>query len=139
MHRDNTPENVLRDIATLIDPACEVLTVAGWDIFYAKHYTRAEFPIRLVGAGIKQLAGGSQVVKCSVSLPVWHDKRYLTVKCVQVTVHLATVGPRVILGYPLLARYGLTLSPARSSLVFDDVSREEYIPDDPSADVEDQH
>ena len=60
-------------------------------------------------------------------------------KCVQVTVHLASVGRRVILGYPFLARYGLTLSPARGSLVFDEVSHEEHIPDEPSADIEDQH
>ena len=60
-------------------------------------------------------------MKCSVSLPVWHDGRYVTVKCVQVTVHLASFGPRVIPGYPLLARYGLTLGTARGSLLFDDV------------------
>ena len=60
-------------------------------------------------------------------------------KCVQLTVHSASVGPRVILGYPFSARYGLTLSPERGSLVFDDVSHGEHIPDEPSADVEDQH
>ena len=60
-------------------------------------------------------------------------------KCLQVTVHLASVGPRVILGYPFLARYGLTLSHARGSLVFDDVPHEEHVPEEPSADVEDQH
>ena len=109
---DNTPENVLCDIATLIDSGCEVLAVAGWEIFDAIHYTKPEFPIRLVGAGKNRLAGGSQVVKCSVSLPVWHDGRYVTVKCVQVTVRLASVEPRVILRYPLLARYGLSPSPA---------------------------
>ena len=63
----------------------------------------------------------------------------MTVKCVQVTVHLASVGPRDILGYPFLARYGLTLSPTRGSLLVDDVPREEHIPDEPSADDEDQH
>ena len=52
-------------------------------------------------------------------------------KRVQVTVHLASVGPRVILGYPFPARYGLTLSPARVSLVFDDVLHEEHMPDEP--------
>ena len=115
------------------------MAVAGWEITYAKHYTKAEFPICLVDAGKNQLTGGSQVVKCSVSLPVWHDGRYMTVKCVQVTVHLASVGPRVILGYPFLARYGLTLSPARGSLVLDDVPREEHIPDELTVDVEDQN
>ena len=59
-------------------------------------------------------------------------------QCVHVTVHLASVPPRVILGYPFFARSGLTLSPARGSLVFDDVSHEEHILDEPSADVEDQ-
>ena len=103
------------------------------------HYTEALFPIRFVGAGENRLASGSQVVKCSVSLPVWHNGRYVTVMCVQVTVHLASVGPRVILGYPFSARYGLTLSPARGSLVFDDVSHKKHIPDESSADVEDQH
>ena len=77
-------------------------------------------------------------MKCSVSL-VWHDERYVTVKCVQVTVHLGSVGPRVVLGYPFLARSGLTLSPARGSFVFDDVPHGEHIPDEPSAGVEDQH
>ena len=60
-------------------------------------------------------------------------------KCVHVTVHLASVGPRVILGYPFPDRDGVALSPARGSLVFDDVPHEEHIPDEPSADVEDQH
>ena len=115
------------------------MAVAGWEAFDAKHYAKAAFPIRFVGAGKNRLAGGSQVVKCSVSLPVWHDGAYVAVKCVQVTVHLASVGPRVILRYPFLARYGLTLSPARGTLVFDDVPREERIPDEPLADVEDQH
>ena len=135
----NTPGNVLRDIATLIDSECEVLAVAGWESVDAMEYTKAEFPIRLVGACKERLPGGSQVVKCSVSLPVWHDGRYVTAKCVQDTVPLASAGPRVILGYPLLARYGLKLSPARDSLVFDDVSHEEHIPDGPSVDVEDRH
>ena len=99
------------------------------------HYTKAEFPIRLDGAAKNRLAGGSKVVKCSVSLPVFHDGRYVTVQCVQVTVHLAYFGPRAILGYPFLARYGLTMSPAQGSLVFDDVSHEEHTPDEPSADV----
>ena len=66
------------------------------------HYTKAEFPIRLVGATKNRFAGGSQVVKCSVSLLVWHDRGYVTVKCVQVTVHLVSVGPGAILGYPFL-------------------------------------
>ena len=60
-------------------------------------------------------------------------------KCVHVTVHVASVRPRIFLGYPFLARYGLSLSPARGSLVFDDVPHEEHIPDVPSADVPDQH
>ena len=67
---DNTPENVLGDIATLIYSGCEVLAVAGWEMFDAMHCTKAEFPIHFVGAGKNRLAGGSQVVKCSVSLPV---------------------------------------------------------------------
>ena len=96
---DNTPENVLRGIATLIDSGAMYWPLRGGKMFHAIHYTKAEFPIRLVGAGKNRLAGGSQVVKCSVTLPVWHDGRYVTVKCVQVTVHLAFVGPRVILGY----------------------------------------
>ena len=91
---DNRPENVLRDIATLIDLGCEVLAVAGWEISDAMHYTKGEFPICLAGAGKNRMAGGSQVVICSVSLPVWHDGRYATVKCVHVTVHLAPIGPR---------------------------------------------
>ena len=136
---DNPPENVLRDIATHIDSGCEVLAIAGWETFDAKHYTRAEFRICLVGTDKNKLAGVSQVVKCSVSLPVSHHRRYVTVKCVQVTVHLASVGPRVIPGYPFLARYGLTLSPARRSLVLHYVPREEHMADEPSADVEDQH
>ena len=48
---DNTPENVLPDIANVIDSGCEVLVVAGWEIVDAIHHTKAEFPIRLVGAG----------------------------------------------------------------------------------------
>ena len=59
-------------------------------------------------------------------------------KFVQVTVHLAFVGPRVILGYPFLAGYGLTLNPARGFPLFDDVPHEDHIRDEPSADVEDQ-
>ena len=60
-------------------------------------------------------------------------------KCVPVTVRLAPIGRRGIQGYRFLARYDLTLGPARGSLVFDDVLHEEHIPDYPSADVKDQH
>ena len=56
-------------------------------------------------------------------------------RCVQVAVHLASVGPR----YPFLAPYGLTLSPARGSFVFDDVPSEEHVPDEPLANVEDRN
>ena len=115
------------------------MAVAGWENFDVIHYMKAEFAIRLDAAGKNRLAGGSQVVKCSVSLPVGHDWRDVTVKCAQVTAQLASVGPRVIRGYPCLAGYGLTLSPARGSLVFDDVLHEENIPDEPSADFEDKH
>ena len=60
-------------------------------------------------------------------------------KFVPVTVHLTSIGPRVILGYPFPARYGLTLNPAGGFPLFDDVPHEDHIPDQPSADVEDQH
>ena len=62
------------------------------------HYTKTEFPIRSVGAGKNRWARRSQVMKFSVSLPIWHDGRYVTVKCVQVSDHLASVGPTVLLG-----------------------------------------
>ena len=61
------------------------------------------------------------MLKCSVSLSLCHNDGHLSVKCVEVIVHLAVVGPRVFLTYRFLPRYALTLSLARGTLIFDDI------------------
>ena len=105
-------------------------------MFSQDFFEKAYNPIRLVGAGKACLSGGRQVVKCSVKLPVFRRRKgckdgFVTVNCLHVTIHIASVGPRVILGYPSLARYGLTLSPKRGTLVFDEMWDGKVLPDEP--------
>ena len=53
----------------------------------------------------------------NLSLPVFTPEGTKIFKCQQVFLHVAAVGPRLILGYPFLLSYGLAVVPGQEALV----------------------
>ena len=53
----------------------------------------------------------------TVRVPVETPEGLRVFKCVQVFIHVAAIGPRLILGFPFLLRYRLAVIPGRDALV----------------------
>ena len=89
--------------------------------------TKADSPIRLIGAGTHSLKGGTHCIHGALLLPVSHKGKYVRARCPDATLYIADIGPRAIVGYPLLARYGLAVFPGQGSLIFEEDLRGETI------------
>ena len=74
----------------------------------------------LFGAGHMDLEGGKLGVRVTILLPVHTCTGVAVEQCVNAFLHIASVGPRVILGYPFLTRYGLALLPSQGQLAFEE-------------------
>ena len=87
-------------ITALADTGCEVAGVIGIELLRAhmKALHSAKVPVILLTAGKTALAGGTQGVTVTFSLPVITPEGYKVFKCLNVFLHVAAVGPRLILG-----------------------------------------
>ena len=111
------PEALKIDVRALIDTGCEILAVVGPEVFPKHLWEDAPTPFRLIGAGSKELEGGRQGVRVTLLVPVAHQGTVIA-RCVEVFVHIASIGPRMILGLPFMARYGLAILPDPGVVVF---------------------
>ena len=106
-------------ITALVDTGCGVAGVIGIELLRAHlkavHSTKS--PVILLTAGKAALAGGTQSVTVTLSLPVITPEGYKVLKCLNVLLHVAAVGPRLILGYPLLHAFWLAVIPGQEALV----------------------
>ena len=106
------------DFQCIIDTGCEAIGVSGYEFVPDLIRTKADSPIRLIRAGSNSLKGGTHCIHGALFLPVSHKEKYVGARCLDATLYIADIGPRAIVGYPLLARYGLTVFPGQGSLIF---------------------
>ena len=102
----------------LADTGPQIDLLAGEELFVAGALNDAPNPVQLVTVRRQPLSGGRNGVFATVRLPVESpDDGIHIFKCVQVFIHVAAIGPRVIFGFPFLLRYGLAVVPGRETLV----------------------
>ena len=108
------------DFQCIIDTGCEAIGVIGYEMVPDLVRAKADSPIRLIGAGSNSLKGGTHCIHGALLLPVSHKGKYVRARCPDATLYIADIGPRAIVGYPLLARYGLAVFPGQGSLIFEE-------------------
>ena len=106
-------------ITGLADTGCEAAGVIGTEVLRAhlKALHSAKIPVILLTAGKTALAGGTQGVTVTLSLPVITPEGNKVFKCLNVFLHVAAVGPRLISGYPFPLAFGLAVVPGQEALV----------------------
>ena len=111
------------DFQCIIDMGCEAIGVIGYELVPDLVCTKADSPIGLIGAGSKSLKGCTHCIHAAPLLPVSHKGKYVRARCPDATLYIADIGPRAIVGYPLLARYGLAVFSGQGSLFFEESSQ----------------
>ena len=106
-------------ITALADTGCEVAGVIRIELLRAhlKALHSAKIPVILLSAGKTALAGRTQGVTVTLSLPVITPEGYNIFKCLNVFLHVAAVGPRLIFGYRFSLAFGLGVVPGQEALV----------------------
>ena len=110
----NLPEIM---VPALVDTGAQIEVLAGEELFPSAALIGAPHPVQLVTVGRKPLSGGRKDVLSTVRVPVETPEGLRVVECVQVFIHVAAIGPRLILGFPFLLRSGLAVVPGRDALV----------------------
>ena len=103
----------------LADTGSEVAGVIGIELL-KQHVTalhNAKIAVILLTVGKTALAGGTQGVTVTFRLPVITPERYKVFQCLNFFLHVAVVGPRLILHYPFLLPFGLAVVPGQEALV----------------------
>ena len=103
----------------IISTGSEDIGVIAYELLPDLVRTKADSPIRLMGAGSNSLKGGTHCIHGALLLPVSHKGKYFRARCANATLYIADVGPRAIVGYPLLALHGLAVFPGQWSLIFE--------------------
>ena len=103
-------------VLTLVDTGCQVLILAGFELFSTAVLQKAPQPIVLVHAGRSTISGGQMGVFVTLSTPVITPDGIRIFKCINALVHVAD-GPCLIVGYPALIQYGLAVVPGQPGLV----------------------
>ena len=104
-------------VPTLVDTGCQVLILAGFELSSTAVLQKAPQPIVLVHAGRSTITGGQMGVFVTVSILVITPDGIRIFKCINAFVHVADIGPRLIVGYPFLLQYGLAVVPGQLGLV----------------------
>ena len=106
-------------ITALADTGCEVAGVIRIALLraYLKLLHSAKIPVILLTAGKPALAGGTQGLTVTLSLPVITPEGYKVFKCLNVFLHFAAVGPRLISANLFLLAFGLPVVPGQEALV----------------------
>ena len=65
------------DFQCIIDTGCEALGVIRYELVPDLVRTKADSPIRLIGAGSNSLKGGTHCIHGALLLPVSHKGKYI--------------------------------------------------------------
>ena len=105
------------EVLTLADIGCQVLAVGPSKFFPKASWVDAPRPLRLLGAGKSQITGGDKGVIVNMSLPVTGKRGVVIFQCLNVFIHLADVGDKILLGFPFFQQYRLAFLPNQKFLV----------------------
>ena len=73
--------------------------------------------MQLISVGWKPLSQGRKGVIATVQVLAESLDGLWGYKCVQVFIHVAAIGPRLIVGFPFLLRYWLAVVPGKQTLL----------------------
>ena len=109
----------LQDLKVLVlaDIGCQVLAVGSASLFPKESWVDAPRPLRLLGAGKSLIQGGDKGVHVTLHVPVMGRQGSVVLKCLNVFVHIAEVGPRILIGLPFLFQYRLAFVPTKQFLI----------------------
>ena len=80
-------------VPTLVDTGCQVLILAGFELFFTAVLQKAPQPIVLVHAGQSTISGGQMGVFVTLSIPVITPDGIRIFKCINGLYMLLTSGP----------------------------------------------
>ena len=104
-------------VPTSVDTGCQVLILAGFELFSTAVLQKAPQRIISVHAGRSTFSGGQMAAFVNLSIPVTTAERIMIFKCNNAFVHVADMEPSLIVGYPFLLQYGLAPVPGQPGLV----------------------
>ena len=106
-------------ITALADTASEVASVIGMELLKGAcdSTPRCQNSIDFSYCGQGSLAGGTQGVTVTLTLPVIASEGYKVFKCLNLFVHASAVVSWLIPGYPFLLAFGLAVVPGQEALV----------------------
>ena len=110
----NLPE---KQNPALVDTGAQIEVLAGEELFPQEALLDAPNPVQLITVGKKPLSGGRKGVIATVRVLAETPDGLQVYKCVQVFIHVAAIGPGLIVGLPFLVRYGLAVVPGKETLV----------------------
>ena len=110
----NLPE---KQHPALVDTGAQIEVLAGEELFPQEALLDAPNPVQFITVGRKPLSEGRKGVIATVGVLAETPDALQVYKCVQVFIHVAAIGPRLIIGFPFLLRYGLAVVPAKETLV----------------------
>ena len=84
----------------LVDTGTQIEVLAAEKPFPSAALIDASHPVELLTVGLKPLSGGRKGILSTVRVPVETPEGLRVFKCVQVFIHVAAIGPRLILGFP---------------------------------------
>ena len=99
----------VKRIRALIDTCCEVFAVGKRSALPEGSLRPARRPLALSAVGSQPVPGGTEGAQVNISLPVCHYLGPLQCVCTDAWIYSADVTPELILGYPFLVAYGLTV------------------------------
>ena len=86
-----------------------VFAVGKRSVFPEGSLRPAKRPLALSAVGSQPVPGGTEGAQVNISLPVCHYLGPLQCVCTDAWIYSADVTPELILGYPFLVAYGLTV------------------------------
>ena len=93
------------------------MAVGGYQLFPKEVWETAPRVVKLIGAGRAPIKGGYKGVRVSVDLPVAGRNGLMLLRCMNVFIYMADIGPRILLGFPFLLSYNLAFIPTSDYLV----------------------
>ena len=104
-------------VFVLADISWQVLAVGSASLFPKESWVDTPRPLRLLGAGKSLIRGGDKGVHETLHVSVMGRQGIVVLKCLNVFVHIAEVGPRMVIGFPFLFQYRLASVPTKQFLI----------------------
>ena len=119
------------EFQSIMNTRGEALGVIGYELVPKLARSKAEGTIRVIWCGSNPLKGGTHYILGALLICVCHKGGYVRPRRPDATLYIADIGPRAIVGYPLMARHGLAIVPGEGTLLFEEDLGEEVMSSPP--------